>query len=202
MTACEECREQLPGLVLRALEQDEAEKIQAHVEQCSGCQETLAELRTTFQAADSWQVPEPAPGLQQRIQLALANEPVKLSPWKALLVGLERLALFRPSPAASFAGLILGVCLFGIVLYPNTQRYHSEGGLAGCRNNQDILRTALSDYARDHKDHFPSSLQMLDPVYVKSMPTCPQSGKDTYTSAYQVAPDGLRYTLSCSAGHQ
>lgn len=201
MNTCEECREQLPGLVLQALEGAEAERIQAHVSGCAGCQESLAQLQSTFQAAEAWQVPDPSPDLKRRIQLAIAEEPVKLTLWQALQVGLERLALYRPSPAARFAGLILGLCLFGIVLYPNTQRYHSEGGLAGCRNNQDILRTALTDYARDHDGHYPGTLRALDPVYLRAMPSCPESGTDTYSPTYEVAPDAQRYTLSCSAGH-
>jgi hypothetical protein len=201
MNACEECREQLPGLVLQALEGTEAERVQAHLSGCTGCQESLAELKSTFQAADAWQVPEPAPALKQRIQLAIAQEPDKLTLWQAFKVGLERLACYRPSPVARLAGLILGICLFGIVLYPNTQRSHSEGGLAGCRTNQDILRTALTDYARDHDGHFPNTLRALDPVYVRAMPTCPQSGTDTYSPTYEVAPDAQRYTLSCSTGH-
>lgn len=202
MTACEECREQLPGLALQALDPPEAERVQAHLEGCAGCQESLEELRSTFAAADAWRVPEPASGLAPRIRQALAAEPVALSPWKALLLGLERLARYRPSPAASFACVLVGICLFGIVLYPNTQRYHSEGGVAGCRNNQDILRTALTDYASDHQGHYPPDLGALDPVYVRSMPTCPFSGTDTYSGGYQVSPSGERYTLDCGSTHR
>lgn len=202
MTACEQCREQLPGLVLQALEGADAERVEAHVSGCADCQESLQELRSTFQAADSWEVPEPAADLKQRIQLALAQEPTRLSPWQALLVGLERLALYRPTMRVGLAGLIVGLCLFGIVLYPNTQRYHSEGGPAACRNNRDVLRSALSDYAHDHGGHYPAALRQLDPLYLRTMPTCPETGTDTYSRGYEVAPDGLRYTLSCSEGHK
>lgn len=202
MTACEECREQLPGLALNALDGPEAERVETHLKSCAGCQESFQELQSTFAAADAWQVPEPSPELEARIVRALRAEPTRPGLWQSLMLGLERLAHYRPSPAARFACLVLGVCLFGIVLYPNTQRYHSEGGLAGCRNNQDILRTALTDYASDHDGHYPATLRALDPVYVRVMPTCPLSGTETYSGGYQVSPDGERYTLSCGSSHK
>ncbi|GMU52724.1 MAG: hypothetical protein AMXMBFR33_18700 [Candidatus Xenobia bacterium] len=198
MNACEECREQLPGLVLQALEADEVERLQAHLTGCAGCQESLAELRVTFQAADAWQVPDPPADLRARIQLA-AQRPTGW--WHSFRLALDRLACYQPSPRAGLVGLLLGICLFGLVLYPTTQRYYSGGTAAGCRNNQNILRSALADYARDHQGRYPASLDELHGKYLQATPICPESAIDSYSATYQVSPKADRYTLSCQSEH-
>lgn len=50
-------------------------------------------------------------------------------------------------------------------------------------------------YSDDWSDQFPSELSSLTPNYLKTIPTCPSAGRDTYTESLQLNPKG--YTVCC-----
>ena len=49
-------------------------KVQAHVEECAGCREELAELRATMELMDGWEAPEPSPYFLTRLDARMREE--------------------------------------------------------------------------------------------------------------------------------
>jgi hypothetical protein len=49
-------------------------KVRAHVAECDGCQEELAELRATVNLLDDWQAPEPSPYFLTRLDARMREE--------------------------------------------------------------------------------------------------------------------------------
>lgn len=72
--------------------------------------------------------------------------------------------------------------------------------LFGCKASLRLLAAYCEQYSTDHAGRYPSSLSQLVPTYAASLPTCPATGKDTYSTSYQSTrtPDG--FALAC-AGH-
>jgi hypothetical protein len=72
---CNEIREQMPDLAagLTALTPDVSE----HLRACAGCAHTLQEFRQTMAVLDEWQVPEPSPYFDVRLQARLREEMAK-----------------------------------------------------------------------------------------------------------------------------
>ena len=49
-------------------------KVQAHVDECAGCREELAELRATMELMDGWEAPEPSPYFLTRLDARMREE--------------------------------------------------------------------------------------------------------------------------------
>ena len=49
-------------------------KVRAHVEECAGCREELAELRATMELMDGWEAPEPSPYFLTRLDARMREE--------------------------------------------------------------------------------------------------------------------------------
>jgi hypothetical protein len=73
--------------------------------------------------------------------------------------------------------------------------------LRGCVSNVKNLATALEMYSTDNSGRYPTLLSQLTPDYLRTIPTCPSAGLDTYSAGYTVVarPDG--YTVECSGHH-
>lgn len=69
---CDEIRERLPD-VAAGLSQATAEENQ-HLSSCGGCADQLKEFRQTMALLDEWQVPEPSPYFDVRLQARLREE--------------------------------------------------------------------------------------------------------------------------------
>lgn len=50
-------------------------------------------------------------------------------------------------------------------------------------------------YSDDWDGQFPDDLSKLTPKYLKTIPTCPSAGRDTYTDSLRPGPEG--YTVCC-----
>jgi len=72
---CNEIREQMPDVAagFNALTADESQ----HLATCSGCAEQLKSMRATVALMDEWQVPEPSPYFDVRLQARLREEMAK-----------------------------------------------------------------------------------------------------------------------------
>jgi hypothetical protein len=70
-----------------------------------------------------------------------------------------------------------------------------------CQSNCKNIGTALEMYSTDNHGHFPSSISMLSPNYLKSIPTCAAGKSDTYSSSYVVSRNPDAYTFFCSGNH-
>jgi hypothetical protein len=49
-------------------------KVLAHVDECAGCREELAELRATMELMDGWEAPEPSPYFLTRLDARMREE--------------------------------------------------------------------------------------------------------------------------------
>jgi predicted anti-sigma-YlaC factor YlaD len=137
---CNEIREQLPDLAA-GLVAGETE-LNEHLRSCAECAGTFAEFQKTMALLDEWQVPEPSPYFDTRLQARLREEMAKKpSPWFAWLR--------RPAVAASLAAIVaVGAVVFrleenkvrrnpgpvAIVVEPGT----AVGDLQALDKNHDI----------------------------------------------------------------
>lgn len=94
----------------------------------------------------------------------------------------------------------LAPVLAGIVV-PNFIRARSQGQTTACKSNLKNIGTALEMYSTDNGGRYPTQLSKLTPDYLRTMPTCPSAGQDTYSASYEVRiqPDG--YTVMCQGAH-
>lgn len=81
-------------------------------------------------------------------------------------------------------------------LYHRWEAQRTPSSLADCRRTQKNLATSLEMYSTDYAGRYPPRLELLVPLYLKELPTCPSTGRFTYTD-YQcvVRPD--LYSFSC-----
>lgn len=94
----------------------------------------------------------------------------------------------------------------------------SQGQLTACKSNEKNIATALEMYASDFGGLYPANLAILtnkNPkfAYLRTIPTCPAAGKDTYSATYKMsaakrdpktgkALSGVdRFTFHCSGHH-
>jgi hypothetical protein len=72
-----------------------------------------------------------------------------------------------------------------------------QGRLTGCKSNLKSLATSCEMYSTDNCGHYPHSLDLLTPNYLRKIPRCPQAHRDTYSAryAYALTPDA--YTVCC-----
>jgi len=57
-----------------------------------------------------------------------------------------------------------------------------------CQSNLKAISTALEMYSIDNGGKYPKSLKQSVPSYLKSIPTCPSAGEDTYSKSYEYFP--------------
>ena len=98
---CDEIREIMPDLAVGL--STATPVIEEHLHACADCSAKLTAMRQTMSLLDEWQVPEPSPYFDVRLQARLREEIAKPSPW----------AWFRrPALAVSLTILLaLGVML-------------------------------------------------------------------------------------------
>lgn len=77
---------------------------------------------------------------------------------------------------------------------------HGTGKLYRCSSNQNGLATALEMYATDNVGTYPSSLALLTPSYLKTLPTCPTGGPG-YARTYRTCTDPNAFTFYCTGDH-
>lgn len=88
------------------------------------------------------------------------------------------------------------VLLFFLFIRPGVKKSKQESNLNLCFNNIKRISAQIDNYHRK-RDRYPETLGELVPEYFKSLPTCPEAGKDTYSDGYEVSPDGQIFTLFC-----
>lgn len=85
------------------------------------------------------------------------------------------------------------IAILAAILVPNMVRARSRGQLVACTTNLKNIGTAMELYTVDYKGRYPTSMAILTPNYLKTIPECPVAGSDTYSSAYTfgVLPDSF-----------
>ncbi|MGV8125313.1 MAG: alpha-2-macroglobulin family protein [Candidatus Xenobiia bacterium LiM19] len=56
-------------------------------------------------------------------------------------------------------------------------------------------------YASDHGGRYPEKLSDITPLYLKTIPTCPVAGKDTYSPSYRSTKDPDYFLVFCSGSY-
>ncbi|HXE73490.1 MAG TPA: hypothetical protein VNO81_12595 [Candidatus Nitrosotenuis sp.] len=112
------------------------------------------------------------------------------APWLAGVVFLVR----RREVAEAVVVLFFGAVV--VLLVPNFMLARAMSS-TGCKSNLKNISAALEMYGTDNSGLFPGSLQSLTPRYLKTIPTCPEGGRDTYSSGYQSHPSPAAYTVVC-----
>lgn len=91
-----------------------------------------------------------------------------------------------------FAVIAVGVVLAAL-LVPNFIRARSRGQLTACKSNLKNIGTALEMYSTDWAGHYPRNLNQVTPKYLKTIPTCPNSGENRY---YYIQGQNLPYNTA------
>ncbi len=99
---------------------------------------------------------------------------------------------------------VLGIIIaLGVVIAPNFLRARSQGSVTACKSNLKNIGTALEMYSTDHGGHYPEKLGDLTPQYLRTIPTCPSAGIDTYSPSYRSTRVPDYYLVFCSgSNHQ
>lgn len=84
------------------------------------------------------------------------------------------------------------------IAVPNFIRARGQGQFVACESNLKNIGTALEMYSTDNMGRYPTSLKQLTPDYLRSIPTCPAAGNDTYSSSYTSSKNPDAYTFCCS----
>lgn len=139
-----------------------------------------------------------SPSLQE-VARQVAARAVKLESSAVVLVDPQGLRLRTFGNGLYSQTFTLG--MLGALILPQMELGQAQGQAASCSSNLKSLGTALEMYSRDHKGHYPAALSALTPNYLKSLPTCPTTGLDTYSLTYQVSSKPDAYTVFCQGRH-
>lgn len=110
---------------------------------------------------------------------------------------------FKPESVAAAVVIILIAAVVFTIFFNRkeiTGRQYSA-----CKSNGINIMTAIRFYAADNEGHFPPTLALLTPDYLRTLPTCPASEKNTYATTYRAIIDPAdsskdRFTFYCSGG--
>jgi len=98
------------------------------------------------------------------------------------------------------------IAILAAILVPNFIRARAQGQLTSCESNCKNIGTALEMYSTDNSGRYPSASPIqtgngLLPNYLKTIPTCPSAGSDTYDANFSTTsnPDG--YSFFCTSGN-
>ncbi|GEM_PF-2093124 len=66
----------------------------------------------------------------------------------------------------------------------------------GCVQNVRTFNSALVKY-RDLKGTYPRTMSALTPDFIRKIPVCPATGKDTYSPTYKITHEGRDCSFCC-----
>jgi len=152
---CEEIRERMPE-VAAGFDQPTADESK-HLESCTACAEQMKAMRATMSVLDEWQVPEPSPYFDVRLQARLREEMAKpQAGW--------RYWLRRPVLAAALTVLI-GI---GVGLFFARGSYRTNDDFAKTDNVVVEPGSAVGDLQALEKNHdLYSDFELLDDLDVQ-----------------------------------
>ena len=100
----------------------------------------------------------------------------------------------------SNGGLIMVGSVGAAIMVPNFIRARGQGQLTACKSNLKNIGTGLEMWSTDYGGEYPDQLGQLTPNYLRTIPTCPSAGKDTYSAKYSKSPDKY-YEVYCEGDH-
>ena len=97
------------------------------------------------------------------------------------------------------------IAILAAILVPNFVRARGQGHLTACKSNLKNIGTACEMYATDNAGRYPANLSALTSGamggYLKSIPTCPAAGSDTYTDSYSHGMNPDIFTVYCKGSN-
>jgi hypothetical protein len=102
---------------------------------------------------------------------------------------------------------ILALCpVLAALIVPHFTRARSRGSLTACKSSLKNLGTAMEMYSSDWEGSYPTSLALLTPNYLKTLPECPRAGSVTYQlktgqTVYNSPGFTDYYFLQCAGTH-
>lgn len=94
------------------------------------------------------------------------------------------------------------IAILAAILVPNFVRARGQGHLTACKSNLKNIGTACEMYSTDNSGRYPTALSALTSGamggYLKTIPTCPAAGADTYTDSYSVGSNPDVFTVYCN----
>lgn len=94
------------------------------------------------------------------------------------------------------------IALLAAILIPNFNRARAKSQLEACRTNLKSIAQALEIYSSENQAHYPPSIMLLTPNFLKSFPECPAVSAPTYIGSYASASQPDIFTIYCqSAAH-
>ncbi|MBI3927172.1 MAG: hypothetical protein HY319_16670 [Armatimonadetes bacterium] len=97
--------------------------------------------------------------------------------------------------------VLLTLVAFGLTGITLPKRGHHHSPVTACKSNLKNLGTALEMYATHNGRRYPAGLDRLVPNYLRTLPTCPSAGSDTYSHDFRSAARPDVYTFYCAGDH-
>lgn len=91
------------------------------------------------------------------------------------------------------------IAILAAILVPNFLKARAQGQLTACKSNCKNIATALEMYASDMGGRYPPtaglSAKLTTGGYLKTIPTCPAAGTNTYSAQYKAeqTPDAFSF---------
>jgi len=89
--------------------------------------------------------------------------------------------------------LVSSKALFG----PSVEAFESTP-VSRCEANLKNVAVACEMYSTDNVGRYPRVLTALVPTYLKSIPSCPAAGRDTYSGSYRSSANPDAYSVFCA----
>ena len=89
------------------------------------------------------------------------------------------------------------IAILAAILVPNFIRARAQGQFTACKSSLKNIGTAMEMYSTDASGRYPKTLGGLTPNYLKTIPTCPSAGANTYTGSFTVTSNPDAYTVVC-----
>src|SRR5208283_1823012 len=154
---CDEIRERMPDVAAGFSEATADEG--KHLATCNTCAEQLKAMRATMALLDQWQVPEPSPYFDVRLQARLREEMAKpKAGW---------LYWFRRPVLAAALTVLMGIGV-GLFFTKGSGVYNSGNNVVADSQVQAEPGTAVSDLQALEKNHdLYSDFDLLDDLEVQ-----------------------------------
>jgi prepilin-type N-terminal cleavage/methylation domain-containing protein len=97
--------------------------------------------------------------------------------------------------------VVISIIVILIALFAgrNFTRARARAQFTACCGNLKSIATACQSYSVENDGHYPPSLGVVTPKYLRAMPTCPSAGFATYDTGtnYSRSTNPDAYTISC-----
>lgn len=112
--------------------------------------------------------------------------------------------LIRHRRGFTLIELLIVISIIGLltaILVPRFWIARDKSAFTACGQNLKSLATSLQQYCNDNNQQLPATLGLLKPSYMQSIPTCPESGSDTYSASYQMNVLPSSFTIFCQGNN-